>query len=77
MFTARIIYPNGVERVIEVDSVIKEITPSEDTNDYIVTIRLDSRGNSEIVTEGDVFVMNDNGKTVASYFLGEKTSETK
>jgi len=77
MFTARIIYPELQERIIEVHSVMKELYDGWNTSNKTVRIRLKIDDNSdELVDEGEVYIMNENGKTVASYILGQRVQET-
>ena len=77
MFTARIIYPELQERIIEVHSVMKELYDGWNTSNKTVRIRLKIDDNSdELVDEGEVYIMNENGKTVASYILGQRMQES-
>ena len=77
MFTARIIYPELQERIVEVRSVMKEQYDGWNTSNKTVRIRLEIDDNSdELVDEGEVYIMNENGKTVASYILGQRVQET-
>ena len=77
MFTARIIYPELQERIIEVRSVMKELYDGWNTSYKTVRIRLKIDDNfDELVDEGEVYIMNENGKTVASYILGQRIQET-
>jgi len=77
MFTARIIYPELQERIIEVQSVMKELYDGWNTSNKTVRIRLKIDDNSdELVDEGEVYIMNENGKTVASYILGQRMQES-
>ncbi len=78
MFTVRIIYPNNTERIIEAKTVTKEVFPSKVASESYsqqIRLELDYENTSEIVDEGDIYIMNENGKTVAVYYFGEKMRE--
>lgn len=73
MLTVRLIDPSGYEIVKEVRSVI--YTPGVNVGPAHVTIFNVNPANTEDINSGTVYVMNDNGKTVADYFLGEPINE--
>lgn len=67
MLTIRKIGEDGTECVREVQSVVK--APGDGKNLPFVLIVYDANGKSDQIEEGDVFVMNDNGKTIADYHM--------
>jgi hypothetical protein len=73
MLTVRVIEASGLEQVREVRSVMLRPAKESLTGSPCLTYFLDSGegwSNSVDVYDGTVYVMNENGKTVASYFLG-------
>lgn len=72
MLTARNVLPNGDEEVVEVNWVRKEHQENPKTNENqngeVITGSL-LNGNLVVFSSGNVYVMNNNGKTVASYSL--------
>lgn len=76
MLTVRIVYPNNVERLIETVSVVKDLIPSEHTSGQVEIVRLYSNNEiSESIDEGNIYVMNESGSTIAKFILGQKISE--
>ena len=74
MLTVRIKYPNNRERIVEANSLTVDCL----TESNLQQINLFKRnGTFESVDIGDIFVMNENGKTVASYYLGDNKVEAK
>jgi hypothetical protein len=68
MLTVRIIYPDGMESIKEVRTVMVNPPKQSPTGAAMVTFwRPDKDSEPEDVLEGDVYVMNENGKTIASY----------
>ena len=73
MLTVRVIRPDGSEWIEEVGSVALNTAKQSLTGRRSVTIFL--VGKEQICTdiyEGFVYVMNNNGKTVAAYDLGSE-----
>jgi hypothetical protein len=73
MLTVRVIEASGLEQVREVRSVMLRPAKESLTGSPCLTYFMDSNegwSNSVDVYEGTAYVMNENGKTVASYFLG-------
>lgn len=72
MLTARNVLLNGDEDVVEVNWIRKEHQdnpqPGDNKNGEVITGSLQN-GNLVVFTQGNVYVMNNNGKTVASYSL--------
>lgn len=69
MFTIKHINPYGLERIWQCKAVVKEATQSGETEIYAPTPdHGDAMPNP--ITSGTLYVMNDNGKTVATYHLG-------
>lgn len=85
MFTVKILEPNGSERGFSIESWIinpnqRIVTDSGESNIPITIIPTTiylykDTHNVEEVREGDVYIMNANGKTVADYHLGQQISE--
>ena len=72
MLTIRLVAPNGVERVKSVHSVM--FVPTNKNTDGTDVVNYFIEGDGDLreavcVRNGDVYVMNDNGKTVADYHL--------
>jgi hypothetical protein len=71
MFTLRVIEPSGIETVKEVKGVM--LRPGIETITGSPCLTYWPAGDNSIpvdVCEGDAYLMNDNGKTVADYCLG-------
>ena len=74
MFTVKWIDCRGLERVLEVRSVetlfVDNPEPLTDKDKQILAVEVWlAEGGRDHITEGRVYVMNDNGKTVANYSL--------
>jgi hypothetical protein len=67
MLTVRIITANGFEKVLEVTEV--EYFPPRKDNE---PAQLFLHPCGECIIEGNVYVMNESGKTIASYNLLER-----
>jgi hypothetical protein len=73
MLTAKIIAIDGSETVQEIRSV--ELRPARESptgSRYIMIWGIGEEPHSKNVFSGTVFVMNENGKTIADYFLGDR-----
>lgn len=76
MFSVKVIHPSGSESVFQARHIILE--PASPTlrkrvdfyDEHYEPINV---GGLNYVEYGTVFVMNDNGKTVANYWLGSLT----
>ena len=68
MFTLRVIYDNSNEEIVQVQKVMVRpgITPGSQPAHVFW---LDWRGDSQELDYGDLYVMNEQGKTVADYHL--------
>ena len=68
MFTIKIVDPHGAEYIKQVKEVL--YMPPEKEKEWRVMYRDPNNGDVFYeVDEGDIYVMNDNGKTVAAYHL--------
>ena len=75
MLTVRVIEASGLEQVREVRSVMLRPAKESPTGSPCLTYFLNHKDgedwpNSIDVYDGTIYVMNENAKTVASYFLG-------
>ena len=72
MLTMKVIFPSGVEIVEEVTRVIFDPGKRDGgmTNRHVEYQEPKSAVTTHI-SEGTIYVMNENGKTVADYILGE------
>ena len=62
-----------MERIVEASSVVREIVGSDgEARKQARVITFKNGKVFESAVDGDVFVMNENGKTVASYHLDKK-----
>lgn len=68
MFTIKHVESNGAESIRQTPWVSKNF--SESGAEQIYCPALDRVGETDTFCNGDVYVMNDNGKTVAVYHLG-------
>jgi len=66
MLTIRVIYEDGREELREVESVYKLYGNTPNTS-YVQCV---TPNTSFDYTSGNLYVMNNNGKTIASYTLG-------
>lgn len=71
MLTIKIVY-DGSETIKEVESVALR-----SSLDVSPSVTFTEKGNAGFVSiwEGDIYVMNDNGKTIADYHLGHRMPE--
>jgi hypothetical protein len=67
MLTAKVRFPDGSEVVKEVSSV--EYNPTEIMGFRGIMLFGTKEGQTTSIFEGDVYVMNENGKTIADYHL--------
>jgi hypothetical protein len=67
MLTIKIVRPNGSEYIEEATSVFLN-TPEQSPN-INQSVTYFKEGKAYDVFEGKIYVMNNNGKTVADYFL--------
>jgi hypothetical protein len=71
MFTIKIIEPSGLEIVKEVKSIMLRPASESASGARCVTyFEVGSEAKAVDIFEGDVYLMNENGKTVADYCLG-------
>lgn len=75
MLTIRVIEPSGIEEVREVKSTMLRPAIESPTGSPCLTYFMNSGEgnnwpNSIDVYDGTVYIMNENGNTIASYFLG-------
>jgi len=69
MLTIRIIGTDGNESVIEARSVFMNNWKQSKTMPQLVYYFVPGESTARDVREGDVYVMNENGKTIADYHL--------
>ena len=75
MFTVRVIEPSGLEMVREARSVMLRPPAESPTGSPCLTYFTESGDgdnwpNTVDVYDGTIYIMNENGNTIASYFLG-------
>ncbi len=75
MLTILVVYPDGTELVKEVDSVMRRNGVESESGAACITFW--TKDEVRDIFDGKVFVMNDNGKTVATYVVSSKWKETK
>jgi len=76
MLTMRYIESDGKEMVKEVEAVGRFPASESITNsDYLVYWNTDGQGCE--IHDGTVYVMNENGKTIANYVVSSDWKETK
>lgn len=76
MLTVRLIAPDGHERLKEMKYV--HYDPLPDTPRVFLFPNEDGLNDfAETINEGDVYIMNSNGKTVAVYHLGIQPKSDK
>jgi hypothetical protein len=72
MLTIKIILPNGSQIVEETCKVYYDHgEKGEGIDDNVLYIEPKSTAQTRI-REGEIYVMNENGKTIANYYLGER-----
>jgi hypothetical protein len=70
MFTMKVIEPSGLEHVKQVESLMFCPTnKATDGRDYVTYFGAGSDPKALDIFEGDVYLMNEYGKTVADYHL--------
>jgi len=66
MLTVKVILPNGDQYIKEVSSVWMD----KSTKDYPARVKFYEKNLfGDQIEEGDIYVMNENGKTIADYHL--------
>jgi len=75
MLTIRIIYPNGGELVKTVHSVMRRPGNETETGSACITYFENDRAID--VYDAQVYVMNENGKTIADYLVNSEWKEIK
>lgn len=74
MLTIKIIFPNGGELTEEVVRVSYDPGKQDGGMNGVVAYQEPKSAALTHIDQGTVYVMNENGKTVANYCLGEKIS---
>jgi hypothetical protein len=70
MLTVKVIRPDGSEWIEEATSVAINTPEQSPNNNKSVTYFVPDKTHFSIdIFEGQIYVMNENGKTVANYFL--------
>jgi hypothetical protein len=79
MLTVRHIAPNGFEMIVQCEQV--SFTPEgyiDDANRARPEVFIEKKGETMIpISDGEIYVMNDAGKTVASYHLAYPSPVSK
>ena len=83
MLTVKHIGPTGNELVMEADLVKKRYTtnPENEIQKFVIDIVIYEKKRESwerppvTITGGEIFVMNENGKTVATYHIGNATKK--
>jgi len=70
----KVIFPSGVEIIEEVLRVIYDPGKQDGGMNGHVEYQEPKSAVMTHVSEGTIYVMNENGKTVANYILGERIS---
>lgn len=69
MLTIKIVEPSGEEDVLEVTHIARRKCSDTPAGLPAITYWLPNDGGSVNLFEGDVYVMNENGKTIAVFHL--------
>lgn len=69
MLTIREVHQSGLEILFQVHNIVVNPTPDG------YTLTCETENGNQTLESGTVYVMNDNGKTVSVYRMGEKTIE--
>jgi len=74
MLTSRVFGSNGNENIFQVNNVFAQSKERPGDGIHSVTLFLNDNSSVEIF-DGYVYIMNDNGKTIASYTLNNEFIE--
>lgn len=66
MFTVKVNFDDGYEQIVSAKDVDKRVIKTANTQSVEIHIHIDDT-TSIVINNGEVYVMNENGKTVANF----------